>query len=222
MNAFFRRQAIGALILAVAALAPSASVLAQQKAAPAAPAAPAVLPTPVILIVDMAQILQQAKAAKQVQSELNQQYNLYSKEVAQQEDELQKSSTELERQRTVMAPDAYNLRARELQQHYDQLGKSVQAKRQALQLSLNEAMNKVKQAALEVVADIVKEHKANLVLEKQAVVYEPEGMDVTADAIQRLDKRLPSVPVNLPKLDTGALTPTPAPAAAAPAPPAKK
>jgi outer membrane protein len=216
MNAFIRRQTVAALILAVAALASSASVFAQQKAAPGAAV---VLPTPVILIVDMAQILQQAKAAKQVQSELNQQYNLYSKEVAKQEDELQKSSTELERQRTVMAPDAYNLRARELQQHYDELGKSVQAKRQALQLSLNEAMGKVKLAALGVVADIVKEHKANLVLEKQAVVYEPEGMDVTADAIQRLDKRLPSVPVNLPKLDTGASPPAPA---AAPTPPAKK
>lgn len=216
MNAFFRRRTFGALFLAAAALLPSASAIAQQKAAAAAPAT---LPPPVILIVDMAQILQQAKAAKQVQSELNQQYSIYSKEVAQQEDELQKGSTELERQRTVMAPDAYNLRARELQQRYDELGKSVQAKRQALQLSLNEAMNKVKSAALEVVADIVKERKANLVLEKQAVVYEPEGMDVTADAIQRLDKKLPSVPVNLPKLDTGPLTPAPTPA---PAPPAKK
>lgn len=206
MTAFSRRRAFGALILAVAALASASPAIAQQPS-------PSALPAPVILIVDMAQILQQAKAAKQVQSELNQQYSLYSKEVAKQEDELQKASTELERQRTVMAPDAYNLRARELQQRYDQLGKSVQAKRQALQQSLNEAMTKVKTAALEVVADIVKERKANLVLEKQAVVYEPEGMDVTPDALQRLDKKLPSVPVNLPKLDTGSLTPPPAPAA---------
>lgn len=201
MIACFRRRAIGALVLIVAVMAPTMSVDAQQPS-------PA-LPAPVILIVDMAQILQQAKAAKQVQAELNQQYSIYSKEVAQQEDELQKGSTELERQRTVMAPDAYNMRARELQQRYDQLGKSVQAKRQALQQSLNEAMGKVRNAALEVVADIVKERRANLVLEKQAVVYEPEGMDVTADAIQRLDKKLPSVPVNLPKLDDGGLKPPP-------------
>lgn len=201
MIRFFRRRAIGALIL-IAALAPAMPLRAQQPAAPA----------PVILIVDMAQILQQAKAAKAVQSVLNERYTAYSKEVAQQEDALQKGGTELERQRTVMASDAYNARAHELQQRYDQLGKSVQAKRQALQQSLNEAMGKVKLAALEVVADIVKERRANLVLEKGAVVYEPEGMDVTADAIQRLDKKLPSVTVNLPKLDDG----TP------PAPPAHK
>jgi outer membrane protein len=198
MIALFRRRTVGALLLVAALVAPALSVHAQQ---------PTKLPQPVILIVDMAALLQQAHAAKQVQTELNQQYSVYSKEVAQQEDALQKGSAELERQRTVMAPDAYNLRARELQQRYNELGKSVQAKRQALQQSLNEAMNKVKAVALGVVADIVKERRANLVLEKQAVVYEPEGMDVTAEALKRLNEKLPSVKVNLPKLDDSGLKP---------------
>jgi outer membrane protein len=138
-----------------------------------------------------------------VQSTINQQYAAYSKEVAQQEDELQKGGAELERQRTVLAPEVYNARARDLQQRYDTLGKSVQAKRQALQQSLNEAMDKVKNGALEVIADIVKERRADLVLQKQAVVFEAEGMDVSAEAIARLDKKLSSVPVNLPKPEDG-------------------
>lgn len=157
------------------------------------------LPPPVILIVDLQQILQDAKAAKGVQAVINQEYSSYTKGVAQQEDELQKERSELERQRTILAPEAFNTRARDLQQRYDELGQVVQGRRQALQQSLNEARNKVKTAALEVIADIVKERKANLVIEKQAVVFEPEGMDVTADAIARLDQKLASVPVNLPK-----------------------
>jgi outer membrane protein len=166
--------------------------------------APPALPTPVILIVDMQQILLEAKAAKEVKSTLDQHYSAYSKEVAQQEDELQKGGAELERQRTVLAPEVYNTRARDLQQRYDALGKSVQARRQGLQQSLNEAMGVVRNVALEVVADIVKERRANLVIEKQAVVFEAEGMDVTQDAIARLDQRLASVPVNLPKADAEA------------------
>lgn len=158
-------------------------------------------PAPVILIVDLQQILQDAKAAKGVQAVINQEYTSYTKEVSQQEDELQKARGDLERQRTILAPDAFNTRARDLQQRYDALGQVVQGRRQSLQQSLNEAMGKVKNAALEVIADLVKERKANLVIEKQAVVFEPEGMDVTADAIARLDQKLASVPVNLPKLD---------------------
>jgi outer membrane protein len=194
MRSFLRRGTPGLFLLA-AVLAPAAPVAAQ----PASPASAA----PVILVVDMQQVLQEAKAAKEVQAALNQRYTAYSKEVAQQEDELQKGGAELERQRTVLAPEAYSARARELQQRYDELGKTVQSKRTALQQSLNEAMGKVRAAALEVVGDISKERRATLVLEKQAVVYETEGMDISADAIQRLDKKLPSVPINLPAADNG-------------------
>jgi Skp family chaperone for outer membrane proteins len=193
MSCLIGRHIAAASVAALIALAPVGSLLGQP--------APQPLPAPVILIVDLQQILQDAKAAKGVQAIINQEYSAYTKEVAQQEDELQKSRTELERQRTVLAPDAFNTRARDLQQRYDTLGQVVQGRRQALQQSLNEAMVTVKNAALEVIADVVKERRANLVIEKQAVVFEAEGMDVTPDAIARLDKKLDSVPVNLPKAD---------------------
>ena len=186
MNA---RRLLGIAVLVLCALLPATRLAAQQPLAP------------LILIVDMQQILQDAKAAKGVQSVISQQYNVYSKEVAQQEDELQKARTELERQRTVLAPDAFSLRARELQQRYDDLDQVVQSRRQSLQQSLNEAMVKVRNVALEVVAGIVQERRANLVIEKQAIVFEAEGLDVTAEAIKRLDEKLSSVPVNLPKTE---------------------
>ncbi len=99
-----RRRPLGALFLIAAAFAATPLAAAQ----PASPAPPA----PVILIVDMQQILQEAKAAKEVQAVLSQRYSAYSKEVAQQEDELQKGGAELERQRTALAPDVYTARAR--------------------------------------------------------------------------------------------------------------
>lgn len=207
-----RQWLIAALIviLGVAAAAPAAA----QRAAPAP------IPAPTILIVDMQQILKDAKAAKAAQSVITQQYGSYTKDVSQQEDELQKARAELERQRTVLAPEVFATRARELQQRYDSLSQLFQGKRQALQQSLNEAMGKVETVALEVVAEIVRERKGNLVLQKQAVVFEAEGLDITADAIQRLDQKLPSVAVNLPKEAEPAKAAEPAPAP--PAPPGKK
>jgi Skp family chaperone for outer membrane proteins len=194
---------LGAASLVLIALAFSSVLHAQQT-----PVVPPV-PAPTILIVDMQQILRDAKAAKAAQTVINQQYSTYSKEVAQQEDELQKARAELERQRTILAPDAFNTRARELQQRYDELGQVVQGKRQALQQSYSEAMVKVENAALEIIAGIVKERGANLVLQKQAVLFEVDGLDVSADAMARLDQKLPSVPVNLPKSDGEGVVPKP-------------
>jgi len=189
MHPFLLRVALGALVLPLA-LAPP--LRAQQ-------AQPAPIQAPLILIVDMQQILKDTKAAKAAQTVITQQYSSYTKDVSGQEDELQKGRADLERQRTILSPEVFNSRARELQQRYDALTQAFQGKRQALQQSLNEAMGKIEAVALEVVADIVKERKGNLVLAKQAVVFEAEGLDVTAEAIARLDVKLPAVVVNLPK-----------------------
>src|SRR5713226_3459463 len=109
MSCFIRRIVATTVALLIA-LAPAGPLRAQAQP----------LPAPVILIVDLQQILQDAKAAKAVQGVINQEYSSYTKEVAQQEDELQKSRTELERQRTILAPDAFNTRARDLQRGCDE------------------------------------------------------------------------------------------------------
>jgi Skp family chaperone for outer membrane proteins len=174
-------------------------LLAQPGAAARAQAQAAAAPVPNIIIVDITQILRESKAAKDVQAQLDKETVAYSKEVSRQENDLQKIRDDLERQRTVLSQDAFTAKTREYQQRFDALDKSVQAKRQGLQQSYNEAMGKVENAALQIIADLAKERGANLVLAKAAVLFEASGLDVTQEAIGRLDQKLPSVAVNLPK-----------------------
>jgi hypothetical protein len=49
-----------------------------------------------------------------------------------------------------------------------------------------------------ILQQIVKERGANLVLDKQAVVFAPQagGFDITGDCIKRLDQQMPSLKVN--------------------------
>src|SRR5579875_3675029 len=99
------RGAVLSRCAALALLAATGSL-----AAPAGAQPSPALPAPVILIVDMTQMLHDAKAAKAVQAVINQQFSTYSKQVAQQEDDLKKARDDLERQRTVLATDAYTAR----------------------------------------------------------------------------------------------------------------
>jgi Skp family chaperone for outer membrane proteins len=156
-------------------------------------------PAPVIVMVDMQQLVYNSKAGKGVQGQMDKQRQAFSKEVAQQEDELQKARAELERQRTTLAPDQFEAKGRQFQQRLQELDRTVQAKQKAWQATYSEAMNKVEEGALQVVAEIAAEHQANLVIQKAAVIFGKDGFDITADAMQRLDQRLPAVAVNQPK-----------------------
>ncbi len=164
--------------------------MAQQAVSPAVP--------PVIVIVDVQQILRDSLVAKDVQSQMSQRTDRYTKEVAAQENDLQHTQEDLEKQRTVLSPEAFNTKMRDFQQRYDALDQGVQATRQSLQKAYNDAMSKVENTALQIIADVAAERKANLVISKAAVLFEEPAFDITQDVIHRLDAKLPAVSLNLP------------------------
>ena len=165
-------------------------------------------PAPIIVMVDMQQLVFNSTAGKGVQGQMDKQRQIFSKEVAQQEDELQKARTELERQRASLPPDQFEAKGRQFQQRLQELDRSVQAKQKAWQAVYSEAMNKIQESALQVVAEIAAEHQANLVIQKAAVIFGKDGFDITADAMQRLDQRLPAVTINQPKVESAPAKPT--------------
>ena len=154
---------------------------------------------PVIITVDVQQILRDSLVAKDVQAQMNQRTERYTKEVTNQENELQKTQQELEKERSTLAPEAFNTRMREFQRRYDTLDNRVQATRQALQQSYNDAMTKVENTALQIIADIAAERKANLVVAKAAVLFEAPELDITQEVIKRLDVKLPQVQLAAPQ-----------------------
>jgi outer membrane protein len=153
---------------------------------------------PVIIIVDVQQILRDSLVAKNVQTQMTQRTDRYTKEVSDQENELRRTQDELERQRTVLSTDAFNAKMRDFQQRYDALDHGVQATRQALQQAYNDAMTKVENTALQIIADLAAERKANLVVTKAAVLFTAQGLDITQEVIRRLDEKLPNVPLAAP------------------------
>jgi len=168
-----------------------------------APARAQEVPPPVIIIVDVQQILRDSLVAKNVQTQMTQRTDRYSKEVSDQENELRRTQDELERQRTVLSADVFNTKMRDFQQRYDALDHGVQATRQALQQAYNDAMTKVENTALQIIADLAAERKANLVVTKAAVLFTAQGLDITQEVIHRLDEKLPSVQLAVPQ-DAGA------------------
>ena len=182
------RQAAGAALLGFIALT----------AVPALAQAPASPPPTVIVIADINQILRDAKSAKEVQGQIDRAMAGFSKQVSTSENELQKMRDELERERSTLSPDAFSAKTRDYQQRFDALDRSVQGQRQALQQSYNEAMTKIENTALQIIAQVASEHKANMVLTRAAVLFAANNLDITAEVTKRLDAQLPTMQVKLP------------------------
>ena len=221
---FFRRAGLAPLmfLLAVAASFGGAGMGWAQQPPPAA-TAPATNPTQpplTIMVVDVQSLLQNSKSAKMVRQQIEQKRAEYAKEISHQEETLRQERDVLQRQQSSLSADALNQKGREFQQKVNDLDRNVQGKRQSLERSNAEALEKIQEVMLKIITDIAKDRKANLVFQRSELVLFDQNFDVTDEVLQKLDEQLPTLTVNFVAPTPGgpgnAAQPAPASAQAAP------
>jgi Skp family chaperone for outer membrane proteins len=181
-------------LLALALIAPAQ---AQQPAPQAIPGpAPAAGTALSVLVVDVQSLLQNSKSAKMVRQQIEKKRAEYAKEISSQEETLRKERDTLQRQQASLSAEALNQKGREFQAKVNELDRSVQAKRQALERSNVQALEKIQEAMLKIITDIAKDRKANLVFQRSELVLFDQGFDVTDEVLQKLDEKLPTLTVN--------------------------
>ncbi len=183
------------LLLALALSAATAVVAQPWTAVPAA----AQQVAPVIMVVDIQMVLQESTAAKAIQRQIDGQRETYQKETAAQEERLRTAEQELNKQRTVLSADAFAQKRREFEKQVGDVQRNVQTRRRALDQASQEAMNQVRSAAFEIVTSLASERKATVVLPRHQVLLVEKSLDVTETVMERLNKKLPTVQVTVPK-----------------------
>jgi outer membrane protein len=182
--------------------------------APAPPTLPATAPNLTVMVVDVQALLQNSKAAKMVRGQIEQKRNEYTKEISHQEETLRAERDALQRQQATLSPDALNQKGRDFQQKVNDLERNVQGKRQALEKSNGEALSKIQEEMLKIIADIAKQRKSNLVFQRADLVLFDQAFDVTDEVLQKLDEQMPALTVNF----VAATPPPPPPSPIEPAP----
>jgi outer membrane protein len=201
---------------------------AQQPANPPAPAQPAAIPSSLqVMVVDVQSLLQNSKAAKMVRDQIEAKRADYAKEISHQEELLRQERDNLQKQQATLTAEQLNVKGREFQAKVNELDRDVQAKRQALERSNADALQKIQEVMVKIITDIAKDRKANLVFQRSELVLFDQGFDVTDQVLQKLDEQMPTLTVNFVAPvaantpDQGAAAQA-APAAPAQKPPAKK
>jgi len=164
-----------------------------------APPPPAPFPTAqnlTVMVVDVQSLLQNSKAAKMVRSQIEQKRGEYTKEISHQEESLRAERDALQRQQASLSPESLNQKGRDFQQKVNDLERNVQGKRQALEKSNGDALQKIQEEMLKIIADIAKQRKANLVFQRTDLVLFDQAFDVTDEVLQKLDEQMPTLTVN--------------------------
>lgn len=184
-----------AVAAAVAFAAPVSAFAADPSPAPAGEK----LAAPIIAVVDVQKIMQESAAAKGIQTAIEAQRDQYQKEISGLEDKLRNAEQELRKQQTVLSADALAKKRKEFETQVAEVQRTVQNRKRALDAGMSNAMGAVQKAMLEIIADVVRERGANIVLARHQFVIVDTKLDISDTVMDRLNATLPKVAVSIPK-----------------------
>jgi len=155
-------------------------------------------PQPKIVVLDRAAILQFSKVGQDIAKQMQAYANQAKADLQSQGRALQAEGQALQQQVAILAPDVKQKRLDAFRAKEQSLQGAAQRKDDQLKAGFAQARQTMEQTLGPILQQLVKERGANLVLDKQAVVFSNSaGFDITGEAINRLNQKLPGIKVNL-------------------------
>ena len=166
---------------------------AQDESVPPAAEPSGVIPIPKIAMVDYQKILRESLAAQSLREQLDKVRRQERDKIAKLEDTLRDSRQEIDRQRTVLSPEAYEKKLREWESKSGEHVREVEKCKRALDVAFERSLGKIQSVLVKVIRAISDEKKINLVFTRSQVLLVDPDMNITDDVMASLNKDLASV-----------------------------
>ena len=146
-----------------------------------------------IAVVDVDAILAESKAAQSIKKQVNDKRNGFLANVKKEEDKLRTEQKEIEAKRAEMSKEELLKKAQDFEKRRLEARNSIQKKKTDLDKSYSEAMNTLTKVIFEVCQDIADERKIDLIITRQNIIVGSKSLDITAEVMQRMNKKLPNL-----------------------------
>jgi outer membrane protein len=160
------------------------------------------LPTTVVAVIDFKRAVEESTAGQGIIRQINERHKRIQKEIAKDTDELERGKQELDRQRTLLAPEAFKQKLREFQIKAQQYQRAVQLEQRRLDAMLGQGMLSVEAKLVEILRDVANDFGANIVIDagpgRGSILFSDSSLVITDIAKARLNKILPEVKLKEP------------------------
>ncbi len=153
------------------------------------------VPTNAIAVIDVQLIFEKSLAAPKIREQVETKAETFKKDSSKKEEYFKKKFEELEKQKSVLAKEAFELKSNDLSKEFSDAQKKVQEDRGVLEKAYVDAMQQVEATIVEIVKEEAKKFGLKLVVHKGQTVYADDALDITQKVLEAVNKKLPSVTV---------------------------
>ena len=178
---WFGRLLLGAVLVAMFLSVPAQGVLAQTSKDIG------------ILVVDMQRIQRDSSAAISVREQTAAMRTNLEKTIAERAREISSEEAELAELRQRLTTDEFRARVRSFEEKVFANRDFAQRESSKLQSLLAQASTRLRREIAPILAQLLREREAQLMLDSSQVILNAETLDVTDEVIQRLDEAMPTM-----------------------------
>lgn len=156
-----------------------------------------------IAYVNIQEIMHESTAAKSVKEQLESKQKSFQAEMTKKEDSLQKEDQELGKQRSVLAPDAFEKKVKDFKARATAAQKDAQSKRDELYHASSSSLGEIQKVVFDIVSKMAKDKGYTVVMPASDLLYADPKLDITKDVLAKLNSQLPKVTVKFEASATG-------------------
>ena len=142
-----------------------------------------------VATIDLVEVLRQSTATSSVRVLLDEKRAQFQEEFAAREVDLMAREKALQSKRDLMSAEAFGEEVRLFQAEVADVQREIQRKRKSLDNAFQQAPDKLRNLAIEIVGDVAKERKLDIVLNRDNVLIFRNQLDLTTIVLERLNER---------------------------------
>ena len=156
-------------------------------------------PAPKMAIVDVQAVVRNSQAGKSAREQMEDIAHKEQASLAAEEKKLRARDQELQQQRAILTPEVYTQRQQKLQADVGNLQNRSRNLRLTLDRGFRRTLDQITLVLIDELGKLTTELDLNVILRRSQIVIAIDDFDITKIALERLDKRLPSIELKLEK-----------------------
>ncbi|MDA0308061.1 MAG: OmpH family outer membrane protein [Proteobacteria bacterium] len=140
-------------------------------------------------VVDINSVMGQSTAMIKIRAVIDEENQKFQKTIEAEQTELRAAEEDLNNKRSVLDEEEFNRRLKAFENRVIVLQQKVQRQRQGFDVALKEANDQIRQLLLKIISEIATEEGYALVMQKQNVVLFETEIDMSPEALSRLNER---------------------------------
>lgn len=163
-----------------------------------APAFAQALKPAVIAVIDSRRLLSESKVSVDIRQQLIEVSQKIEGERTAEQDALLKDKDKLDGQRGLLVQEEFERQYNDLKRRADQLNRKADINQKQMNVAQMRANRELQKVLSPIISQVAAKKGATIVLEQSQIVYQVDGLDMTGEVIELLDKQLPSLKVQVP------------------------